>query len=98
MKIEIDLDKDRIKEIVVEALRIIREDFKENFLRKEEEILKNLEEILKINRISYRFYIFIPTRNIPDLRLRIDPVKRKVLCKSFFKDKAAKLNYLLKVL
>lgn len=97
-EISLDIDKDRIKEIVSEALRIIKEYSEGNFLVTEESIIEKLNNQLDTNQISTDFYILIPLDKIPDLRIRIDPRRKQILCKSSFKKKVAKLNRFIKVL
>lgn len=96
--IYVDIDKDRIKEIVEESLRILR-DYGEILMRKEENIIKNLEDILSTNKIATVFYLDVPTERISDMRLRVDPVKKKVLFRSSCcRDKIVELNHMIKVL
>ena len=97
-KIVLDIDKERIREVVDESLRIIKEYSGSIFLVDESSILEKLDKLLAANMISTEFYLLIPLDKIPDLRLRVDPRRRKVLCKSSFKKKVAKLNRFVKIL
>jgi hypothetical protein len=53
---------------------------------------------LSNGQISTMFFLRLGCKKIPDLRLRVDPRRRKVLCTSGHKDKAAKINYFLRIL
>jgi hypothetical protein len=97
-KITLDIDKERIREIVEESLRIIKEYSGGILLVPEERVLEKLNKLLDANAISTEFYLLIPLDKIPDLRLRVNPRRRKLLCKSSFKKKVAKLNRFIKIL
>jgi len=97
-EIILDIDRDRIKEIVSESLRIIVEYSGGELLLTEESIQQKLDTILDSNTISTEFRLSIPLDKIPDLMLHIDPRKRKVLCKSCFRKKVARINTFIRVL
>lgn len=97
--ISVDIDKDRIREIVEEALRMMHEYLQEKvFGKTDEQILAQLEEVIGSNRVTTQFFLTIGSIRIPDLELRVDPIRKQVLCKSGFKKKVAKLNHFIKVL
>lgn len=96
--ISVDIDKDRIRDIVAEALRMMREYLQEDFGRTDEQVLSDLEDIIGSNKVSTWFFLNIGSKKIPDLLLRVDPVRKEVLCKSAFKKKVARLNHFIKSL
>lgn len=96
--IAVDIDKDRIREIVSEALRMIYENLGGKFHKRKELIMNELEVILSSNKVSTCFFLTIGSERIPDLVLRVDPRRKEVLCKSAFKKKVAKLNHLVSLL
>lgn len=96
--IRVDIDKDRIRDIVKESLRIIEDYTGSTMLRTDEQILGDLEKILTTNRISTMFYIRVPIDSMSDLKLRVDPRKKKILGVSSFKKKVSKLNRFLRIL
>lgn len=97
--IYVDLDRDRVREIVVEALRMMHEYLQEEvFDRPDSKILEQLDAVLDSNKVTTCFYLSIGNKTIPDLILRVDPVRREILCKSAFKKKVAKLNHFIKAL
>jgi hypothetical protein len=48
--------------------------------------MRKLEAIIGSNMVSTDFYLLIPLDKIPDLRIRVDPRRKKVLCKSWQKE------------
>jgi hypothetical protein len=96
--ISVDIDKDRIREIVAEALRMMREYLQEDFGRTDAQVLADLEMIIGSNKVSTYFFLSIGSTKIPDLVLRVDPVRKEVLCKSAFRKKVARVNHFIKAL
>jgi len=96
--IEIDIDKERLREIVSEALRMIYEYLGGEYTLTREEVLAELESYIGIDRISTEFFLHIGSKSIPDMKMRVDPRRRKVFLKSSFKKKVAKLNHFVKLL
>ena len=97
-KIQLDIDRDRLREIVEEALRMIYEYVEGGFIYTKEEVLKELELFLESGQISTQFFLRIGSKKIPDMQLRVDPRRRKVLGISKFKKKIAQINYFLRIL
>lgn len=96
-KIQLDLDCERIREIVEEALRMT-EEYMGDFSRPKEIIFQDLNKIIDSGMISTIFFLRIGCSKIPDLRFRIDPRRRKILAVSKFRKKVAQLNHLLRPL
>ena len=97
-ELRVDIDWDRIREIVSEAVRMIDEWFSDKYPIDSEKVLGQLENIIKSNQVTTQFFINIGNTKIPDLTLRVDPRKRKVLCKSSFRKKVAQINHFLRIL
>jgi hypothetical protein len=97
-KIDLDIDKDRIREVVEEALRMIHEYMISDYTITKEEVMKELELFLSNGQLSTQFFLRLGCKKVPDLLLRVDPRRRKVLCVSKFKKKAAHINYFLRIL
>lgn len=97
-KIKLDLDRDRIREIVSEAVRMIHEYLGGEFTRTSEDIMKQVEGLLSTDRIATVFCINMGSLKIPTLELRVDPLKKRVLCKSAFKKKTANINHFMRIL
>jgi hypothetical protein len=97
-RIQVDIDKDRIREIVSEALRMLHEYLGGEFANTDEQITGNLERILSSGMISTQFYLELGSKKIPDLVLRVDPVRKEVLCKSTFRKRVAQINHFMRIL
>ena len=96
--IEIDIDKERLREIVTEALRMIYEYLGGEYTLTKEQVLAELDSFIMSDRVSTEFFLHVGSRSIPDLKIRVDPRRRKVFLKSSFKKKTAKLNHFVKLL
>lgn len=96
--IRVDIDRDRIKEVVSESYRMLQEYTDGDIHISKEEVMSQLERILLSGRISTRFFLNIPSDSMPDMLLRVDPIRRKVLARSKLKKRAAEINHFLKVL
>ena len=97
-KIDLDIDKDRIREVVDEALRMIYEYLGGEYVLTRDDIFKQLESILGNGQVSTQFFLKLGCKRIPDLLLRVDPRRRKVLCTSRYKKRAAQINHFLRIL
>jgi hypothetical protein len=96
--IKLDINRERLREIVSESLRMLHEYLGGDFAFTDEQIMYNLEAILSNGMISTQFFIELGSSKIPDLILRVDPRRREVLCKSVFKKKVARINQFLRLL
>ena len=96
--IRTDINRDRIREIVGEAYDIIVENVGGNFLLTKESVLTHLGRILDTGMVSTQFFLSLGSVKEPDLELRVDPIRREVLCKSGRKRLAAHLNHLISTL
>jgi len=97
-KIQVDLDLDRIKTIILEAMRMIHEYLGGEFGRTDEEVLEHVMKVLRTGKVTTKQFVTLGSRKIPDLTLRVDPVRREVLCQSALKKRAAELNHFLSTL
>jgi len=97
-KLVVDIDRSRIREIVEEALRMMHEFLQEESGRPDEHILKELDSIINSNMVASWFFLTMNSKKIPDLVLRVNPIRREVLFKSAFKKKVARLNHFVSAL
>lgn len=97
-ELKVDIDRDRIREIVLEALRMIYEYVGGEFLLTREQVMGRLDKILDSNRITTQFFLELGSKRMTDLELRVDPVRKEVLCKSVFKRKVVEINRFLRIL
>jgi len=96
--IQLDINKERLREIVSESMRMLHEYLGGDFAFTDEQIMQKLEAIIENGMISTQFFIELGSSKIPDLILRVDPRRRDVLCKSSFKKKVARINQFLRML
>lgn len=96
--IRVEINKERIREIVDESLRMLHEYLGGKFVRTDEQIKESLEKILASDMITTQFVLELGSERIPDMVLRVDPVRKEVLCKSTFRKKVAKINQFLRIL
>jgi len=96
--IEMDLDQQRLKELVSEALRIIYEFIEGEYVYTKEDIMGQLERILSTNRVSVPFVLNIGSKKIPDLELKVEPRRKRLLCHTKFRKKIAVVNQILRTM
>lgn len=96
--IEMDLDKQRLTELVSEALRIIYEFVEGEYTLSKEDVLGQLDRMLSINRISVPFVLSVGSKAIPDLELKVEPRRKRLLCKTSFRKKIAPVNQILRTM
>ena len=97
-KIDLDIDKVRIREIVEEALRMVYEYVGGEYTLSRQDVLKELELFLTNGQISTQFFLKIGSKKIPDLLLRVDPRRKRILGISSLKKRAAHINHFLRIL
>lgn len=95
---KLDVDADRLREIVSEAYRMVEEYVGSGLLVTREEVMNHLEKQLGIGIAAATFVIPIGCEKIPDLRLRVDPRRRQVHLLSVQKKRAAKMNRFMRIL
>ena len=95
--IVLDLNRERIREIVIEGLHMT-EEYIGDYTRRKKDILFDLDKILDIGMISTAFTLRVGCSKIPDLKFRIDPRRCKILGLSNLKKRVASLNHLLRAL
>lgn len=96
--IEMDLDRQRLIELVSEALRIIYEFIEGEYIFTKDEVLGQLNRILSTNRVSVPFVLNVGSKKIPDLELKVEPRRKRLLCKTSFKKKIAPVNQILRTM
>lgn len=95
--IKLDIDYERIREIVEEALRMT-EEYMGDYTRSKLDVMSDLNKFLDNGMISTMFFLKVGSSKIPDLSFRIDPKRRRILGISKLKKRVAKLNHLLRAL
>ena len=77
--IAIDMDRERIREIVGISYDFVSEFLGTPLNRTREQIMETLESILSSNRVSTTFCLDFSNKRMDDLQLRVDPRRREVL-------------------
>lgn len=96
-EIKVDIDRDRIREITVEALRMIRE-YAGQPPQSDEEILKILDLNLANGKVASQVFLQVPVERMPDLVLRVDLRRKEVLCQSRYKKRLYEINHFMRIL
>jgi len=96
--INVDINIDRIREIVTEGIFMINEYYGSQDTISMEKAIESLDKVLNSGRISVEFFIPLPNSILPDLILRIDPRRKKLLLSSKNRRKVSKLNYFIRAL
>jgi hypothetical protein len=96
--IKVDIDRDRLTEIVEESMRIFNDYYGEDSGLNKDFVLNQLKNILDSGRVSVVFMIPIPNKVMSDLKIRVDPRRKEILFLSSFKKKLAPLNQMTRSL
>lgn len=94
----LDLDVDRLREVVSEAYRMVEEHVGSGMLVGKGDVLGHLERQIAAGITAAVFVIPIGCEKVPDLRLRVDPKRRKVHLLSAQKKRAARMNRFMRIL
>lgn len=95
-KFVLDLDRDRIKTVVLEAYNISRDFLSVEFLITAEEFISRLNPYLDSNRITIPIFLDLPSKKYPGMRLEVDLRKKSVFARFHPPKKQAILNHMLK--
>jgi len=96
IRIKVDIDRDRLLEIVDESLRIFVDYYGEDSGLDRGYVLSKVGEVLSSGMVSVMFIVPVPNRIMSDLSLRIDPRRRQILFLSNYKKKLAPLNQMIR--
>jgi len=97
-KIELDLDKDRIKSVLSETYSICEDMLGVSFNITVEEFVKKIKIFLDSNRVSTPVLLNLPSRQYPELIIEVNPRKKSVIARMANKKKRIFLNrYLTKL-
>jgi hypothetical protein len=97
-KIVIDLDRDRIKTILLEAYKISGDYLETEFDLTAEQFVNKIDPYLDCNRVTIPVQLSLNSRKYPGLLIEVDLRQRKVMARMFPKSKQATLNHFLKPL
>lgn len=96
-QIRVDIDSERIRESVVEVIRVINEYFQKECIDRAR-VLHQLDMIIKSGKVSVMFFLDMQNEKIPDLQMSVDPRRRRFLLRSKYKKKVKPLNHFVRVL
>ena len=98
-EINMDLDSQRLLEIMDAASDFIQEYLQADFSKTKEELIEEVRKILESNRISVIFHVEYFNTKMNDLVFRIDPKRKRVSVVSpRFKRKRAAINGVLRAM
>ena len=98
-KIELDIDRNRIRTILSETYNRSQELLGiAAFNSTLPDFLSKIEPYLLCNRISTVVSINLPSNKIPDLRIEVNIRKKSIFARTIFKSKQILLNRYLKTL
>jgi hypothetical protein len=97
-KIELDLDRDRIRTVLSESYEICKSFLCVNFEIERDQFVSRIDPFLASNRVSIPIQLNLPCRNFPGMKIEIDLRRRKSKVWMFPKNKQAILNHMLKAL
>jgi hypothetical protein len=97
-KIELDLDRDRIRTVLAEAYEICKDFLNVAFDIEKDQFVSRIDPFLNSNRVSIPILLDLPNKSYPGMKIEIDLRRRKSKVWMFPKSKQATLNHLLKAL
>ena len=95
-KIEIDLDRDRIRTILSESYDICKDYLCTDFEITKDNFVSRIEPYLSSNRVSIPVLIDLPCKSYPGIRIEVNLRRRKINIWMYPKKTQAILNHLLK--
>ncbi len=97
-KIELDLDRDRIRTVLSEAYEICKDFLEVTPDVEKDQFVSQIDPFLNSNRVSIPVLIELPMKGYPGMKVEIDLRRRKAKVWMFPKSKQATLNHMLKAL
>jgi hypothetical protein len=94
--IVLDLNRDRIKTVILAAYEISQEFLETDFLITAEQLVAQINPYLDSNRVTIPVQLDLPSKRYPNMRLDIDLRRQKIFARLFPKEKQAQLNHMLK--
>lgn len=97
-KIELDLDRDRIKSILFETYNICKDTLGIEFNTSAEDFVSKINPFLDSNRVSTTVSLNLPSREYPELKIEINLRKKSIIARMSNKKRRILLNrYLTKL-
>ena len=97
-KIELDLDRDRIKAVLTETYGICEDMLGVQFNITVDNFIEKVDVFLDSNRVSTPFLLNLPSQKYPELKIEVNPRKKSVIARMANRKKRIFLNrYLTKL-
>ena len=97
-KIELDLDRDRIKTVLYETYNICRDTLEVEFDISSDIFFGKMDVYLRSNRVTTPVLLDLPSKKYPDLKIEVDPRKKSVIARMGNRKKRILLNRVLTIL
>jgi len=95
---KLDVDRERLREVVSEALRLAHEFVDGGFHYTDEQIYGQLDKHLACGLSAAIFRLQVGAVRYPDLVIRVDPKRREAMLLSKFKKVVARANKVLRAM
>lgn len=97
-KIELDLDRKRIKSVLTETYRVSADILGIEFAITENDFVSKIDPFLESNRVSVPVTLYLPSRKYPGMYFDVDLRKKSVIVRLPNRKKRIELNrYLTKL-
>lgn len=97
-KIELDLDRDRIKSILYETYKVCSDTLKTEFIITVDEFVSRINSYLDSNRVCVSVLLNLPSRKYPEMKIEINLRRKKVIARMINRKEKILLNrYLTKL-
>ena len=93
--ISLDIDKNRIRDVLKETYTICQEILKVDFYVTQDEFVSKIDPFLESNRISTAVSLGLPSHRYPEMLIEVNVRKRGVIARMNDKNKRIYLNRIL---
>jgi hypothetical protein len=93
-----DIDRDRIREVATEALRMAHEYVDGGFSLTKDQVMEQLERQLACGINSATFRLQMGSNWYPDMVMRIDPRRKEAMLVSVHKKATGRVNRILRAM
>jgi hypothetical protein len=97
-KFVLDLDRNRIREVLFETYKISRDFLVTEFSITAEQFVAQIDPYLDSNRVTIPVTINLPTSKYPGMKIEVNLRRKKVFVRVHPPSKQATLNHMLKAL
>lgn len=94
-KIELDLDRERIKTVLYETYNICKDTLEVEFEISNDDFFNKMKRYLESNRVTTPVLLELPSKEYPELKIEVDPRKKSVIARMRNRKKRILLNRVL---